>query len=343
MRVILLILLAACSLWAQQVPLPFSMLSLLYLNLTPAQASAIEANNAAYTQAQRAGITRNNEINRRISAEIQKEDPAADVIGTAYQELETLCRQRQTALTELLQKNQAALTEAQRTRLFLLRNTYVHQVLSSRLVQLGLATTSQFLPTSSTPNAGALFGGTPLEGIGLVEDPRLNGVLEAFETLGLSEDQSAAILSANRAYTDNTRETFTRIVDASVALRRSLVDGSSDAGSLAVEIEKLRRELASRHAELRQQHLATLNEAQRRRLTEMLTPFRAENYLYEIEAQQQYLLEADAPHPDRPATLAMAWSANAQAQAVTTATLYPGGSRLLEPYYSLRTCVAGPQ
>ncbi|MBL8212052.1 MAG: hypothetical protein JNK87_15150 [Bryobacterales bacterium] len=343
MHITLLLLLATSSLPAQQAPLQFSLLSLLYLSLTPAQASAIEANNAAYTQAQRAGISRTLDSNRRISAEIQKEEPSADVIGTAYQELETLCRQRQTALTDLLQKNQAALTELQRTRLFLLRNTALRQILSSRLVQLGLATTFQFRPAVSPTNAGFLVGGTGFEGVGLVEDPRLGGIGELFELLGLSEEQAGAILSAVKSYAEDASETFTRMIDASVELRRSLAGGSSDAGSLAVEIEKLRREIANRQAGLRQQNLATLDETQRRRLNELLTPFQAENYLYESEAQRQYLLEVDLPHPDRPATVATFSANSPEPQPVTYATLYPGGSRVFEPYSALRTCVAGPQ
>lgn len=62
-----------------------------------------------------------------------------------------------------------------------------------------------------------------------------------------------------------------------------------------------------------------------------------------MEAQQQYRLETDPPYPDRPATLAMVWAANPLSQAVTTATLYPSGSRALEPGSAVRNCVAGPQ
>lgn len=340
MRTLLLLI---PSLAFSQSSLSFMSITTLYLRLTEAQIASIDANNATYTAAQSADGRRVFDLNRQISDEIRKEEPDAGVISAAYAEIESICRRRLPAYSALIERNQAVLTAPQRTQLQALRYLHLRERFAERAAWMLLSPPPS---TASAPNAlVTLYGGTPVQATGIPSDLRPYGIREFFEALGLSEEQGSAIRSRISELQLEQAPQLTRLYDLSEEIQRGLA-GGSDVGGAVVEIEKLRRSISTRTAEVREANRATMTEAQRQRLTQLLTTPATLNFLFEMEAQAAFLLPSDDPSPDRPATFAgvvTVLSAQVPAAPVVSIRIYPNGSRLLEPVFATRGCIAGPE
>jgi hypothetical protein len=155
MRYLLLILLAAASVWGQPVRLPFFSFPeqvRVYLALTPDQVAKIEAQNEAFARWSAERSQRMFAVQMEIAIETARSplDPAA--LGVRYAEVEAIRREIAEREKQLLPANVAVLTPAQVTKLKALEE-------AMKLVSTGSAAQSvRLLPCQENEFARLILG-----------------------------------------------------------------------------------------------------------------------------------------------------------------------------------------
>ena len=313
-----------------------------YLRLTEAQIQTIQRNNVSYRQSQSANIQRVNDVNREIGEETQKTAPDAAALGVRYQEIEFLCRQRETPLDDAYQQNIRVLTAEQRQLLQRLRDFSLQYRLVLAADILFLTDTSVIRPIGFP----TVFNGTPYRGIGLtavVSPVPITGVdvsSDLVAYLQLSVAQLEQLRTNLRSYQEFLTARVARLNQINQEIQSELAQENPQPIALGErywEIEAQRRQIAAREAEVRQNNLAVLTAEQNRRLQDL--PVRPDQMLLYQYAERLNLIQ---PLRGRPAS---------RASGVNTIVFSPGGAssggtlgaNLNAANSIYRTCLAGPE
>ncbi len=309
-----------------------------YLELTSAQVEEIQRNNAQYRLTQVATYGRINGLNDEIRLETRKNEPDANALGARYAEIETLCRQAETPLREMQQRQARVLNEDQRARLATLEQSQRLQGVSIAAEGLMLIPPRTFLP-SDFP---MVFNGTPTRAIYTaspffvtVGGPDVTPDLVAY--LGLSAPQLGGLRRAIARYQEFYTVRFGRINEVGREIQVELAGVAPNAAAVGArywEMEAQRRQIAAREAETRSELQALLTPEQHTRLAALVQPGLIGLLLAEAQSLRLILTDFAA----RPASRGSA------------ATLVFGGGSVTNGQLSMdvtqsiyRTCLGGPE
>ncbi|MCC6539745.1 MAG: hypothetical protein IT162_19510 [Bryobacterales bacterium] len=314
-----------------------------HLALTNAQAEDLQRNLSDYRAAQNATFERINGLNDDIRVETQKPAPDANALGARYAEIETMCRQAETPLRELQQRQVRVLNDEQRARLATLAQAQALQSVSLAAEGLLLIPPRTFQP----PDFPTVFNGTPTRAI-VTASPffvLIGGVdippdLVAYLTL--TEAQLAGLRQAIRAYQNVYDGRIGRIKEVAREIQTELAGAAPNAAALGEsyrEIEAQRRQIATRETETRAGMQALLTAAQRTRLAALIQPGLYSLLLIEAQSLRLILPDAAARPASRPSlatTVVMGSGFSGISSGLMDGTLSPADS-------IYRACLAGPE
>jgi hypothetical protein len=290
MRTLCFFLFPLCA--YSQFPAVFEPVMREYLSLTEAQLQDIRRNNDSYRQALNESIRRLSELNRQVVIETLKPGPDPETLGLGYQQIEMLCRQRETPASDAYQQNLRVLTEAQRELLRRLDN-------ASSLDRVASAADAAFLTEGS---ALTIPGRIPAQRVipALVTPVATDIGSDLVAYLDLTLTQLEQLRSNLRSYWEFLAGRRARMNEVNQELQSEFAEQLPQAFALGErysEIEAHRRQIAAREASLRRTNRALLTTEQIRRLQGLrsagLFP------TLSLSAEQMNLLP---PRRDRPAS-----------------------------------------
>lgn len=126
-----------------------------------AQVEELQHNNQQYRAAQGGTFERVNGLNDEIRLETQKSAPDDSALGAHYTEIETLCRQAESPLRDMQQRQVRVLNEDQRARLATLQQAQLAQAVSIAAEGRMLIPPRVLLPAGFP----TVFNGTPTRAI----------------------------------------------------------------------------------------------------------------------------------------------------------------------------------
>ena len=214
-------------------------------------------------------------------------------LGFEYQQIELLCRQRETPASGVYQQNLRVLTDTQRELLRRLEN-------ASSLDRVASAADAAFLTESSAlAIPGRISGRLPIPEVATLVPTDIGPDLVAY--LDLTLTQLEQLRSNLRAYWEFQAGRRARMNEVNQELQAEFAEQLPQAYALGErysEIEAHRRQIAAREATLRRTNRALLTSDQIRRLQDLRS---AGVFLtLSVSAEQMNLLP---PRRDRPASL----------------------------------------
>lgn len=263
-----------------------------YLSLTEAQLQDIRRNNDSFRQALNESIRRLSELNQQVVIETLKPGSDPETLGFGYQQIELLCRQRETPASDAYQQNLRVLTEAQRELLRRLDN-------ASSLDRVASAADAAFLTEGSALSIpGRLPGQRLIPTLVTLLPTDIGPDLVAY--LDLTLTQLEQLRSNLRDYWEFLAGRRARMNEVNQELQSEFAQQLPQAFALGErysEIEAHRRQIAAREATLRRSNRALLTSEQIRRLQDLRSV--GLFTILSLSAEQMNLLQ---PRRERPAS-----------------------------------------
>ena len=290
MRNLFFLLCPVCA--YSQFPIVFEPAMREYLGLTEAQLQDIRRNNESLRQALDDSIRTLSDLNRRAVIETLKPTSDPTTLGFEYQQIELLCRQRETPASDTYQQNLRALTEAQRELLRRLDN-------ASSLNRVASAADAAFLTEGSALTIpGRISGRLPIPEVATLVPTDIGPDLVAY--LDLTLTQLEQLRTNLRAYWEFLASRRARMNEVNQELQAEFAEQLPQAFALGErysEIEAHRRQIFAREATLRRSNRALLTSEQIRRLQDLQSSGIFPTL--SLSAEQMNLLP---PRRDRPAS-----------------------------------------